>query len=116
MERVLLAGLQAAGLEAALGQQTGGPVALGQETGGPFKGSLAISRQAEGQCVDNRGRTIPEGRLFEPGQDQCQVRTFSLSPDERVLLWILSSDLSRTLQIPHCAMQSATESLPPEAA
>ena len=47
---------------------------MGQDTGGPFKGSLAISRQTPGHCVDNRGHIIPEAMLFEPpGQDQCQV-------------------------------------------
>ena len=48
--------------------------AMGQDTGGPFKGSLAISRQTPGHCIDNRGHIIPEAMLFEPpGQDQCQV-------------------------------------------
>merc|ERR1711971_391481 len=49
---------------------------MGQDTGGPFKGSLAISRQTPGHCIDNRGHIIPEAMLFEPpGQDQCQVCT-----------------------------------------
>ena len=29
---------------------------MGQDTGGPFKGSLAISRQTPGHCVDNRNQ------------------------------------------------------------
>merc|ERR1711936_557669 len=49
--------------------------AMAQDTGGPFKGSEAISKQTPGHCVDNRGMTIPEGMLFEPGPDQCQVCT-----------------------------------------
>ena len=47
-----------------------GPI-VAQDTGGPFKGS--VGDLAGGQCVDNRGHTIPEGRLFEPGPDECQV-------------------------------------------
>ena len=55
-------------------------VAAAQDTGGPFKGSLAISREEPGQCLDNRGARIPEGMLYEPGPDQCQVGGH-LTPD-----------------------------------
>ena len=29
----------------------------------------------QGSCTDNRGQLIQEGRLFEPGPDECQVST-----------------------------------------
>jgi len=48
---------------------------LCQDTGGPFKGTLAINNEASGSCTDNRGQSIPEGMLFEPGPDECQVCT-----------------------------------------
>ena len=42
---------------------------LGQDTGGPYTG-------LSGSCIDNKGQMIEEGRLFEPGPDECQVRYF----------------------------------------
>ena len=48
---------------------------LGQVTGGPFKGNLSIHKESSGSCTDNLGQTIPEGMLFEPGPDECQVCT-----------------------------------------
>lgn len=48
---------------------------VGQDTGGPFKGTLAINKETSGSCTDNRGQSIPEGMLFEPGPDECQVCT-----------------------------------------
>lgn len=47
----------------------------GQDTGGPFKGTMAINKETSGSCTDNRGQSIPEGMLFEPGPDECQVCT-----------------------------------------
>ena len=44
-----------------------------QDTGGPFTGTVAIGRETSGACIDNRGQRIPEGMLFEPGPDECQV-------------------------------------------
>jgi len=41
---------------------------LGQDTGGPYTG-------LSGSCIDNKGQMIEEGRLFEPGPDECQVCT-----------------------------------------
>ena len=29
----------------------------------------------QGSCTDNRGQLIQEGRLFDPGPDECQVST-----------------------------------------
>lgn len=46
-----------------------------QDTGGPFKGTMAINKETSGSCTDNRGQSIPEGMLFEPGPDECQVCT-----------------------------------------
>ena len=48
---------------------------FGQDTGGPFKGTMAINKETSGSCYDNRGQSIPEGMLFEPGPDECQVCT-----------------------------------------
>jgi len=48
---------------------------FGQDTGGPFKGTMAINKETSGSCTDNRGQSIPEGMLFEPGPDECQVCT-----------------------------------------
>jgi len=48
---------------------------LAQDTGGPFKGTLSIHKESSGSCTDNRGQSIPEGMLFEPGPDECQVCT-----------------------------------------
>lgn len=44
-------------------------------TGGPYKGTRDINQESSGQCIDNRGQMIPEGMLFEPGPDECQVCT-----------------------------------------
>jgi len=44
-------------------------------TGGPYKGTRAINREPQGQCIDNKGQKIPQGMLFEPGPDECQVCT-----------------------------------------
>ena len=49
---------------------------MGQNTGGFFFGPSEVGEQAEeGECTDNRGQIIPEGLLFTPGQDECQVCT-----------------------------------------
>ena len=40
----------------------------GQDTGGPYTGN-------SGTCIDNKGQIIEEGRLYEPGPDECQVCT-----------------------------------------
>lgn len=77
MEPLVVLGA-ASWLEVALGQDT-------VHTGGPFKGSLAISVPTGGQCVDNRGHTIPEGMLFEPGPDECQVRRETWRRDAIIL-------------------------------
>ena len=66
----------------------------GQDTGGPYTGTIAVHTGADtqvlhctvlyctvmcvtiqGSCTDNRGQLIQEGRLFEPGPDECQVST-----------------------------------------
>ena len=47
-----------------------------QDTGGPYTGTISVSHdQSSGSCIDNRGQVIQEGRLFEPGPDECQVCT-----------------------------------------
>jgi len=47
-----------------------------QDTGGPYTGTISVSQdQSSGSCIDNRGQVIQEGRLFEPGPDECQVCT-----------------------------------------
>ena len=49
---------------------------MGQNTGGFFFGPSEVGEHAEeGDCTDNRGQSIPEGLLFTPGQDECQVCT-----------------------------------------
>ena len=47
---------------------------MGQDTGGPYTGTVSVNSDNEGSCIDNRGQMIQEGRLFEPGPDECQVR------------------------------------------
>ena len=47
---------------------------MAQNTGGFFFGP-ATSVKGEGACVDNKGQTIPEGLLFTPGPDECQICT-----------------------------------------
>ena len=45
---------------------------MGQDTGGPFKGSLAISRQTPGHCVDNRNQVkIFKKNKLAPRQPSC---------------------------------------------
>ena len=46
---------------------------LGQNTGGFYFGPTAV--KTEGSCVDNKRQNIPEGLLFTPGPDECQVCT-----------------------------------------
>lgn len=48
---------------------------LSQDTGGPYTGTVSVSGELSGSCIDNRGQVIQEGRLFEPGPDECQVCT-----------------------------------------
>ena len=50
-------------------------VVLGQDTGGPYTGTVSVNSDSSGACIDNRGQMIQEGRLFEPGPDECQVCT-----------------------------------------
>lgn len=46
-----------------------------QDTGGFYIGPPSINRESDGQCIDNKGQGIPEGLLFTPGPDECQVCT-----------------------------------------
>ena len=48
-------------------------VVMGQDTGGPYTGTVSVNSDTSGSCIDNRGQMIQEGRLFEPGPDECQV-------------------------------------------
>merc|ERR1719468_21492 len=50
-------------------------VVMGQDTGGPYTGTVSVNSDNSGSCIDNRGQMIQEGRLFEPGPDECQVCT-----------------------------------------
>lgn len=50
-------------------------VVMGQDTGGPYTGTVSVNSDTSGSCIDNRGQMIQEGRLFEPGPDECQVCT-----------------------------------------
>ena len=57
-------------------------VVMGQDTGGPYTGTVSVNSDTSGSCIDNRGQMIQEGRLFEPGPDECQVgvRLTHISP------------------------------------
>ena len=46
---------------------------LGQNTGGFYYGPSPDN--TKGSCTDNKGQNIPEGLLFAPGVDDCQVCT-----------------------------------------
>jgi len=46
---------------------------VGQNTGGFYFGPAA--EKTGGECTDNKGQSIPEGLLFSPGPDECQVCT-----------------------------------------
>ena len=48
---------------------------MGQDTGGPYTGTISVNTDNSGSCIDNRGQMIQEGRLFEPGPDECQVES-----------------------------------------
>merc|ERR1719468_1158048 len=50
-------------------------VVMGQDTGGSYTGTVSVNSDTSGSCIDNRGQMIQEGRLFEPGPDECQVCT-----------------------------------------
>lgn len=50
-------------------------MASAQDTGGFYIGPPSINRESDGQCMDNKGQGIPEGLLFTPGPDECQVCT-----------------------------------------
>lgn len=50
-------------------------VTRSQDTGGFYVGPPSINRESDGQCTDNKGQGIPEGLLFTPGPDECQVCT-----------------------------------------
>ena len=54
---------------------------MGQDTGGPFKGSLAISRQTPGHCVDNRNQV----KIFN-NKKQIGAMTTRLQFSSRILL------------------------------
>ena len=85
--------------------------AMAQDTGGPFKGSEAISKQTPGHCVDNRGMTIPEGMLFEPGPDQCQVRPrdiFKFYFAQNVNCQGVHVSPAATCALPHGPLRSST--------
>ena len=63
------AGMRGALLLGAASYLEGG---MGQDTGGPFKGSLAISRQTPGHCVDNRNQVkIFKKNKLAPRQPSC---------------------------------------------
>ena len=47
-------------------------LASSAKTGGPYTRTMD---DTSGSCIDNRGQMIQEGRLFEPGPDECQVCT-----------------------------------------
>lgn len=47
-------------------------LASSAKTGGPYTRTI---HNLAGSCIDNRGQVIQEGRLFEPGPDECQVCT-----------------------------------------
>ena len=47
-------------------------LASSAKTGGPYTRTID---DMSGSCIDNRGQIIQEGRLFEPGPDECQVCT-----------------------------------------
>ena len=53
---------------------------MGQDTGGPFKGSLAISRQTPGHCVDNRNQV----KIFK--KKQIGAKTTLLQFSSQILL------------------------------
>ena len=42
-----------------------------QKTGGSFYGPSNYTEQ--GSCINNKGQRIPEGLLYTPGLDECQV-------------------------------------------